>query len=73
MERRLLESISFKQVDKYFNALQENTYTCKCGHRIVITNKTKKAICSHCYRTVYKNPRDEFKDRLGVKLYGRKD
>ena len=73
MERRLLEANGFKQQKKYFDALQENTYTCKCGHRIVITNKTKKAICSYCYRTVYKNPRDEFKDRLGVKLYGRKD
>lgn len=73
MDTRILEATGFKKEKKYFNALQDNTYTCKCGHRVVITRKTLKTYCSWCGRAVYKNPRDEFKDRLGVKLYGRKD
>lgn len=58
---------------KYFNELQNNTYTCKCGHRVVITSRVKKVTCDWCGRSVYKSERDEFKDRLETKLYGRKN
>lgn len=73
MESRILEATGFKKQKKYFDVLQENTYTCKCGHRVVIPKRAKKVLCGWCNRAVYKSPRDEFMDRLGVKLYGRKD
>lgn len=73
MRIRLMETTGFKKTGKYFNALQENTYTCKCGHRVVIPKRLNKVLCGWCNRAVYKSPRDEFKDRLGVKLYGRKN
>lgn len=73
MQIRLIETTGFKKTEKYFNVLQDNTYTCKCGHRVVIPKRVKKVLCGWCNRAVYKSAKDEFKDRLGVKLYGRKD
>lgn len=73
MGNRLVEPTGFKKTERYFEVLQENTYTCKCGHRVVIPKRAIKVLCGWCNRSVYKSPRDEFMDRLGVKLYGRKN
>lgn len=73
MGNRLVEPTGFKKTERYFKVLQENTYTCKCGHRVVIPKRSMKVLCGWCNRAVYKSSRDEFMDRLGVKLYGRKD
>ncbi len=60
-------------MDKYLNELQNNTYSCKCGHRVVITNRVNKVICDWCGRSVYKNKKDEFMDKMEIKLHGRKN
>lgn len=63
--------LKFKDLDKYADALQNHMYTCKCGHRVFIRKNEIKSICNWCNRSVYKSKQDEFKDKLGVKLYGR--
>lgn len=43
---------------------------CSCGHSIVIfpfEHKNKK-LCSYCGKYVYKEKKEEFKERLGVLL-----
>jgi hypothetical protein len=65
--------MNYKEMDKYFSAIQDNTYTCHCGHRVPISNDLKYRICSWCYRKVYKNKKDEFIDKLEIMLYGRKN
>ena len=56
--------MNYYEMNKYMDKLQDHTYTCKCGHRIVIPNNKLKVICNWCNRTVYKNEKDEFKDRM---------
>ena len=65
--------MSYKDLNKYADELQNFIYKCKCGHSVLIRHGKIKNICNWCGRSVYRNKKDEFKDRLGVKLYGRKD
>jgi len=51
---------------KMFDMYAKNRYSCKCGHRVLILNKDKK-ICSWCGRYVYKDKKQEFKDKLKEK------
>lgn len=39
-------------------------YECKCGHRVIIPQWVDKQICHWCGHYVYKNKKDEFKDRI---------
>ena len=64
MGTRLIETTGFKKTEKYFNVLQDNTYTCKCGHRVVIPKRVKKVLCGWCNRAVYKSAKDEYNDIL---------
>lgn len=48
--------------------MKSATYTCRCGHRIIMTSKVDKTICSWCGNWVYKNKKDEFKDKLRKEL-----
>lgn len=36
---------------------------CKCGHTIVMV-KRSKVLCSHCGHYVYKDKKEEFKDKM---------
>ena len=65
--------MGFKDLNKYADEVQNYIYKCKCGHSVLIRAYENKSICFHCNRTVYRNPREEFIDRLETKLYGRKD
>ena len=56
--------MTFKQLDKFMDKLQDYTYTCSCGHRIVIGGGKSKEICYWCGRYVYKDKKEEFKERL---------
>lgn len=39
---------------------------CYCGHSVVLPDNSKanKVLCTHCGRYIYKNKKEEFKDRL---------
>lgn len=42
---------------------------CRCGHTLIIVGKPK-VICSHCGYYVYKDEKEEFKDRMMRVLHG---
>lgn len=65
--------MSYKEMTVYTKKLQDNMYTCECGHRMFIAKNRLFVICNWCGKKVYKNKKDEFMDRLETKLYGRKD
>ncbi len=65
--------MSFNDLNKYADKVQDYMYKCKCGHSVMIRANDVSTICNHCDRTVYRNEREEFIDRLETKLYGRKD
>ncbi len=73
MEYPRPSSLSLKDLNKYADEVQNHIYKCKCGHSVLISRKKIKELCNWCGNYVYRNARDEFKDRLGVKLNGRKD
>lgn len=50
-------------MDRLTNEFSNHTYTCKCGHRIVITAQKEKKLCNWCNKFVFKNKKDEFKYR----------
>ena len=56
--------MSYKELNKYLDRLQDYTYTCKCGHRVVIPYNKEKKSCNWCGRNVYKSKKDEFIDRM---------
>lgn len=58
--------LNFKQLDKQMDEEQKFTFTCDCGHRVLILNKF--VICNWCGRKVYRDKRDKFKDILGRRL-----
>ena len=51
-------------IQKIMDAQQKLKVTCKCGHRVLIPKFLKKRICNWCGHWVYKNRKEEFKDRL---------
>ena len=65
--------MSYNDMTVYAKALQDNMFTCKCGHRVFIRPKNVSSICNWCGRSVYRNKKEEFIDRLEKKLYGRKN
>ena len=46
----------------------ENRFYCKCGHSISIFSKTKKVLCTHCGKWVFREKKDEFNYRLKEKM-----
>ena len=66
-------SLPTKDLIKYASIIQDNaTYTCKCGHRVVI-GKRGKTFCYWCGRYVYRNKKEEFNDRLKHLVKGGKN
>lgn len=65
--------MNFKEMRKYADEVAEHVYPCKCGRKVFIGRNRVKSICDWCGRSVYKNAREEFIDRLETKLYGRKN
>ena len=53
-----------EEMTRMFNECTNNTFKCKCGHSILITNREKKKVCSYCGRLVFRSKRDEYFYRL---------
>lgn len=56
--------MNFKSDTKKFRMYADNTYKCKCGHSITIPNFINKKLCTWCGNYVYKNKKEEFRDKL---------
>lgn len=61
-------SMTYKEMDKYEDELQKYLYMCECGHKVLIRFDEVKSLCSWCGNYVYKNKKEEFKDRMKGKL-----
>ena len=62
MKRKL--SKKEKEFEKKVAFDTENTFKCKCGHSIVIYPTTTKKLCTWCKNYVYRDNKDEFKERM---------
>lgn len=56
--------MNFKSDTKKFRMYADNTYKCKYGHSIAIPKFINKKICTWCGNYVYKNKKEEFRDKL---------
>lgn len=56
------------ELERYFDVITKNTYTCKCGCRNTIGAQRDYVVCKWCNRLVFKNPKDEFEHRLRSKI-----
>lgn len=62
------EKLTIQQMQKLQDELNNYTYTCDCGHRVVILPQKDKVICNWCKHYVFKNKQDEFKYRINEKI-----
>ena len=61
--------MSKKFRDKYIDEQmlefdKANTFKCKCGHSVVIYPKQTKRLCTWCNHYVYRDKKEEFKEKL---------
>ena len=54
--------------ERVSNEYERIKYSCKCGHKVVIPFFAKRNLCSWCGHWVYRDKKDEFKDRLTSQL-----
>lgn len=59
--QRVLTKEEFDRCTEEYNKVK---YLCKCGRRVVIPHWADKTLCSWCHRYVYKDKKQEFKERL---------
>jgi len=50
--------------DKLATMFTKITYKCPCGHSVIISHQKSFVICTWCGNKVYKDDKEEFKDRL---------
>jgi len=62
---KLLTNAEYRRMTEEYDKVK---YTCKCGHRVIITNKQDKTICDWCGHYVFKSKKDEFEFRLKEKM-----
>lgn len=63
-----MNNFNFNEMTAYIDAINKRKVKCDCGHSLIILpkkfNKRGYNICTHCGNKVFKEQRDEFKDRL---------
>lgn len=47
---------------------KKNTFKCSCGHSVVIYPINEKRLCTWCNHYVYREKKNEFKDKLNNML-----
>lgn len=60
--------MTFKDDTKLMNDISNSTVKCKCGHSMLIPNYLSKRLCTWCHRWVYRNKKEEFKEKIKVQL-----
>ena len=60
--------LDFKLMRKKLDDIQKSSHKCKCGHTVVITNKSGMAICSYCKNAVFRDKKTEFEYRMKQNL-----
>lgn len=58
----------YEEDTKLFNERTHSKTTCECGHRVLISNKKDRQICSWCGKYVFKNKQAEFRYKFKENL-----
>lgn len=57
-----------KRYEKIVDEYDKVKIRCKCGHRVIVPLKEKKRLCGWCGYWVYRDKKEEFKDKLKGKI-----
>lgn len=64
--------MNFKQDTREFerraDELDKVKIICACGHRVIVPMYMKKKLCDWCGYWVYRDKKEEFRDRLKQKI-----
>ena len=55
---------SFKDIEKLMEEQQKSKVTCPCGHRVLMSNRKDRIICTWCKNYVYKDKATEFRYKM---------
>lgn len=64
--------LTFKELEKLNSERSNSRVLCKCGHSLLMSNRSNKTICSYCHNFVFKTKKDEFIYRMKEKQLQRK-
>lgn len=62
--------MSLTSIPKYQEAIQQNLFQCACGRKEYIPRHKKRTICTWCGKWIYRDKKEEFKDRMRSALNG---
>ena len=57
-----------QEMDRMVEFNFNNTYKCSCGHSVVIYPTRTRKLCTWCKHYVYRDKKDEFKDKFKTEL-----
>ena len=60
--------LNFKEITRLYEEKTKFKCYCKCGHSLIIANKSGMKLCSHCKNLVFRDKETEFKFRLKQNL-----
>lgn len=55
--------LRYKELRKLDEELAKHKVKCRCGHKVILINRDK-VICDWCGNYVYKDKKQEFKERI---------
>ena len=56
--------LSDDEYERLSREYEKVRYKCKCGHSVIIPAWVDKQLCNWCGNYVYKDKKDEFKNKL---------
>lgn len=59
--------LSEKEIILKCEEIEKFKHKCKCGHSVVIANKSGRALCQYCHNFVFKDAKTEFEYRMKEK------
>lgn len=57
-----------KEYERRADELDKVKIICSCGHRVIVPMYAKKKLCDWCGYWVYRDKKEEFRDRLKQKM-----
>lgn len=64
---------TYKEIIKEDQAFADYKVTCKCSHSVIIPYRNKRVMCEFCGHWIYRDKKEEFKDKLKEKLKNEKE
>lgn len=58
--------------EKRYDVVTDNTIICKCGHSVFVPHYVRRRLCDWCNRWVYRDKKEEFKDKMQSELRRKK-